>query len=115
MNVQGTEKPRRVIIEDGVWIGARAIILPGRRIGKGAVIAAGFVITRDVPDYTIVGSGPFEEYCKKLTKELGVKNIMFKGYIQDSDVELYHNVCDVLALPSIFLNGYPEPKWLCVI
>ena len=35
---------------------------------------------------------------------------MFKGYIQDSDVELYHNVCDVLVLPSIFLDDYPEPN-----
>jgi glycosyltransferase involved in cell wall biosynthesis len=58
----------------------------------------------------IVGSGYFEEYCKKLSKELGIKNIMFKGYIQDSEVELYHNVCDVLVLPSIFLDDYPEPN-----
>lgn len=58
----------------------------------------------------IVGSGPFEAYCKKLAKELGVTNIMFKGYISDSDIELYHNVCDVLVLPSIFLDDYPEPN-----
>lgn len=58
----------------------------------------------------IVGSGSFEVYCKKLAKELGVTNIMFKGYISDSDIELYHNVCDVLVLPSIFLDDYPEPN-----
>ena len=58
----------------------------------------------------IVGSGPFETHCKKLAKELGVTNIMFKGYISDSDVELYHNVCDLLVLPSIFLDDYPEPN-----
>jgi len=56
----------------------------------------------------IVGSGPFEEYCRKLAKELDIKNIMFKGWT-DSDVELYHNLCNVLVLPSIFLDGYPEP------
>ena len=57
----------------------------------------------------IAGSGPFEGYCKKLAKDLGVKNIIFKGYVEESDVEFYHNVCDVLALPSIFLDDYPEP------
>jgi acetyltransferase-like isoleucine patch superfamily enzyme len=41
------------------WLGARAIILPGcRRIGRGAVVAAGAVITRDVPDYALVGGNP---------------------------------------------------------
>lgn len=47
-----------VTIEDHVWIGARAIILPGVRIGEGAVVAAGAVVTRDVAPYTIVGGNP---------------------------------------------------------
>lgn len=58
----------------------------------------------------IVGSGEFEAYCRRLAKELNIKNIMFKGYVPESDIELYHNVCDVLVLPSIFLNDYPEPN-----
>lgn len=58
MNVQGEEKPRAVIINDDVWIGARAIILPGRTIGKGAIIGAGSVVTKDVPNYAIVGGNP---------------------------------------------------------
>ncbi len=46
-------------IDDDVWIGARAIILPGcKRIGKGAIIGAGSVVTKDVPDYAIVGGNP---------------------------------------------------------
>ncbi len=47
-----------VIIEDRVWIGARAIVLKGVRIGHDSVVAAGAVVTRDVPPRTIVGGVP---------------------------------------------------------
>ncbi|HFG1781781.1 acyltransferase [Vibrio cholerae] len=47
-----------VIIEDDVWIGARAIILKGVKIGKGATIAAGSVVTRNVESMSIVGGVP---------------------------------------------------------
>ncbi len=47
-----------VIIEDDVWIGTKAVILPGVRVGRGSVVAAGAVVTRDVPSMTIVGGVP---------------------------------------------------------
>ncbi len=47
-----------VVIEDYVYIGPRAIILPNVRIGYGAVVAAGSVVTKDVPDFTMVGGVP---------------------------------------------------------
>lgn len=47
-----------VVIKDYVFIGPRAIILPGVTIGKGVVVAAGAVVTKDVPDFTIVGGVP---------------------------------------------------------
>ncbi len=47
-----------VVIGDDVWIGANAVVLPGVTIGKHAVVAAGAVVTRDVPDYTLVGGVP---------------------------------------------------------
>jgi acetyltransferase-like isoleucine patch superfamily enzyme len=47
-----------VIIEDYVYIGPRAIILPNVHIGVGAVIAAGAVVTQDVPPYAVVGGVP---------------------------------------------------------
>lgn len=47
-----------IIVEDDVWIGFRATILSGVRIGQGAVVAAGAVVTRDVPPYAIVGGVP---------------------------------------------------------
>jgi len=49
---------RPVIIEDDVWIGTRAIILPGVRIGKGSIIGCGAVITCDVAPFSIMGGVP---------------------------------------------------------
>ncbi len=48
----------KVVIEDEVWIGSGAIILPGIKIGKGAVIGAGAVITKSIPAYAIVVGNP---------------------------------------------------------
>lgn len=47
-----------VIIGDGVWIGSHATILPGVTIGNGAIVAAGAVVTRDVPANTVVAGVP---------------------------------------------------------
>lgn len=47
-----------ITIGNGVWIGAEAIICPGVTIGDGAVIAAGAVVTKDVPAWTVVGGNP---------------------------------------------------------
>lgn len=47
-----------VIIEDGVWIGEGACVLPGVHIGRYAIVGANAVVTRDVPPYTIVGGVP---------------------------------------------------------
>ena len=45
-------------IGDMAWIGSRAIVLPGRRIGEGAVVAAGAVVTKDVEPWTVVAGNP---------------------------------------------------------
>ncbi|PZE22629.1 2,3,4,5-tetrahydropyridine-2,6-dicarboxylate N-acetyltransferase [Paenibacillus xerothermodurans] len=47
-----------VVIEDDVLVGANAVILEGVRIGKGAVVAAGAVVTQDVAEYTVVAGAP---------------------------------------------------------
>lgn len=47
-----------ITIEEGAWIGARAIVLGGVTVGKMSVIAAGAVVTKDVPPYTVVGGNP---------------------------------------------------------
>lgn len=47
-----------VVIEDYVWVGTNALILPGVRLKKGCVIAAGSVVTKDIEEYCIVGGNP---------------------------------------------------------
>ncbi len=47
-----------IVVESNVWIGGRSIILQGVKIGEGAVVAAGSVVTKDVEPYTIVGGIP---------------------------------------------------------
>ena len=54
---QGYEK-KTVKIDDNVWIGGNAVILPGVIIGEGAVIGAGSVVTKNVPPYTVVAGNP---------------------------------------------------------
>lgn len=49
---------RQVVIGEDVWIGARAVILPGVSIGAHAIVAAGAVVRADVPAWTIVGGVP---------------------------------------------------------
>jgi maltose O-acetyltransferase len=58
MVMQGTTIYPETIIEDDVWIGQNSILLPGLRIGKGAIVAAAAVVTKDVPAYAIVGGVP---------------------------------------------------------
>ena len=47
-----------ITIGDGCWIGARAIILPGVTLGRRVLVAAGAVVTRDVPDDSLVAGNP---------------------------------------------------------
>ena len=47
-----------IFIEDDVWISSNSVILPNCRIGKGAIIAAGAVVTNNVESYSIVGGVP---------------------------------------------------------
>lgn len=51
-------KDSNIVIGDDVWIGANVIISKRRHIGTGSILAAGAVVTHDVPDYAIVGGNP---------------------------------------------------------
>ncbi len=50
-----------IIIEEDVWLGANCVVLAGVCVGKGAVIAAGAIVTKNVAPYTIVGGVPARE------------------------------------------------------
>lgn len=58
MSQQGMTEPRPIVIDDDVWIGGHVVVLPGVRIGTGAIIAAGSVVTSDVPPFAVVGGNP---------------------------------------------------------
>lgn len=54
----GVEFGKPVTIGDNVWIGGRAVINPGVKIGNNVVIASGAVVTKDIPDHVVVGGNP---------------------------------------------------------
>ena len=67
-NVSGT-----VIIEDDVWIGASAVILKDVRLGKGCVVAAGAVVTKDTEPYSIVGGVPARKIGERAASNFPLK------------------------------------------
>ena len=72
-------RTKEVIIHDYVWIGTRALILPGITIGKGAVIAAGSIVTKDVPPYSVVAGIP-ARLIKKRKEDLEYKPVYFRKF-----------------------------------
>jgi acetyltransferase-like isoleucine patch superfamily enzyme len=59
----------KVVVEDDVWIGHAAIILSGITIGRGSIIAAGSVVTDDIPRYSIAAGTPAKVTCRRFTEE----------------------------------------------
>lgn len=89
-----------IVIEDDVWIGIGVIILSGVRIGQGAVVAAGSIITKDVPKYAVVAGNPAkvikyrfsDDLIKRLSKiDFSLINEQLLLKIKD---ELYKNISD---------------------
>ena len=58
-----------MVIEDGCWIGANVTILKGVTIGRGSVVAAGAVVTRSCPPYSIIGGVPARVIKPRFTAE----------------------------------------------
>jgi maltose O-acetyltransferase len=58
MIAQGEVEVRQTVVEDDVWVGQRVVVLPGVKIGHGAIVGAGAVVTKDVPAYAVVGGVP---------------------------------------------------------
>lgn len=56
--IDANDNSKPIYIGDDVWIGCHSLILKGVHIGDGAVIAAGSVVTKDVPSYSVVGGNP---------------------------------------------------------
>lgn len=58
IRIEDLEFGSPIVVEDNVWIGGSAVILPGVTIGKNAIVGAGAVVTKDVPANSIVGGNP---------------------------------------------------------
>ncbi len=55
---QGMDEKKQTVIEDDVWIGRNVTMTPGRHVKRGTIIGAGCVLTKDFPEYSIVGGNP---------------------------------------------------------
>lgn len=59
-----------LIVEDEVWIGTNAMLFSGIRVGRGAIVAAGAIVTKDVPPYAIVGGNPAKVIRYRFSEEI---------------------------------------------
>lgn len=66
----GKRTYKGITVKDDVWIGTNATILPGVTIGKGAIVGAGAVVTKDVPPYAIVGGVPAKVIKYRFPEEI---------------------------------------------
>lgn len=71
---KSSEDDMDVVIGDDVWLGANSTILKGVTIGEGTVVAAGAVVTKDVPPYSIVGGVPAKVLKMRFDEETIIKH-----------------------------------------
>lgn len=96
-----------IVVNDDVWIGFGATILSNVHIGQGAVVAAGAVVTSDVPPYAIVGGIPAKVIKYRFEPEL-VESLMKIDYSK-LDKELVHQHIDDLYTELISVN---QIEWM---
>lgn len=75
-----------IVVDDDVWIGTGAIILSGVHIHQGAVVAAGSVVVKDVPPYTVAGGVPAKIIKKRYTDSLIEKLLRIDFSLLNSDL-----------------------------
>lgn len=77
-------------IENDVWIGAKATILPGIIIGNGAIVASNSVVTKDVPPYAIVGGVPAKIIKYRFPNDIIVRLLKISWW--DLDIKMLQNI-----------------------
>lgn len=81
------------VIEDGVWIGMRCMIMAGVRLGEGCVVAAGSIVPKDVEPYTIVGGNPAKPIKKRFSDEVIRELLALKIYDRpESEINAIHKI-----------------------
>lgn len=86
----------KVVIKDWAYIGAHSQIMPGVTIGEGALVAAGSVVTKSVPDRTVVGGNPAKVICT--TQEFVEKNAKYN--VQSKHMSKSEKMSYLLSLPD---------------
>jgi tetrahydrodipicolinate N-succinyltransferase len=83
--VPNAGRPGGITIGNDVWIGYRAIMLPGIEIGDGAVIGAGAIVTKDVPRYAVVGGSPAKLIRYRFPQDIISKLLDIQWWQWDDD------------------------------
>ena len=81
-----TQHYKLVKIANDVWIGAHAVVMPGIEIGNGAVIGAGAVVTKNVPDYAIVAGVPAKVLRFRFSEQMISRLLMAKWWDLDKSI-----------------------------
>lgn len=96
-----------IIVEDDVWIGENCSILSGSHIGQGALIAAGAVVTGNIPPYSIVGGVPAKVIKYRFSKEI-IDMLNKVDFSKIDKEQIYINKQNVLRN----INSIEDIKWL---
>lgn len=90
--------PRKgdTVVGNDVWIGRESVILPGVKIGDGAIVAAYSVVTRDIPPYTVYGGNPARFIKARFDEELTALLLRFRWWDLDPEplTEFLPLLCD---------------------
>lgn len=92
-------------INNDVWIGMNAVILPGVSIGNGAIVGAGCVVTKDVPDYAIVVGVPAKIIKMKYSDKV-IRALLEISWWDWSTEKISENKKDFYLEMDVFLNKY---------
>lgn len=95
-----------IVVEDDVWIGTDVTIMSGVKIGKGSVIAAGSIVTKDVENYSIVGGIPAKLIKRRFSKEIidKLNNIEFNDIDEQfikNNIDKFYEKLDIKLLDEI--------------
>ncbi|HGH4860292.1 TPA: DapH/DapD/GlmU-related protein, partial [Yersinia enterocolitica] len=73
------------VLNDGCWLGMRCMVMPGITVGEGAVIAAGSIVTKDIPAYAVVGGNPARVIKYRFSEDVITRIVNLRIYKRPDD------------------------------
>lgn len=104
-----TRRNVRTVVENDVWIGFGAIVMSGVRIARGAIVAAGSVVTRDVPEYAVVGGNPARLIKYRMTN-VGVRQHHERGIASGRFAFSERGLNHCIIEPAVCFTAVVEPE-----